>query len=93
MSVYNSSMSVILRYAAGVLKHVVMDMKERVLVFVDWPLCGWDAEMFFRVLGLNVVVINAAQGRSQRDAAVRRFNDPNAPWKSSSPRFASRPRP
>ena len=66
MAVYTSGMSVKLRYMAGLLKHIILDTKERVLFFVDWPLCGWDVEMFFRTLGLVVVVINASQTYSAK---------------------------
>lgn len=73
---YMTNLSPKLRYLARIIHHVVCDLKERLIIFCDWPTTLYLYELFLEILGINFVVIRATHKGSEREAAVARFNDP-----------------
>ena len=66
-----------LQYLARVLRHVIYNLKERVIMFCDWLTTLYVYELFLKLLGINFVMIRTAHKGHERKAAIARFNDPN----------------
>ena len=51
----------------------LFERKDKLLVFVDWPLELWYIVQFLTLLGLRVGFIRAGQTSLERDAVVQKF--------------------
>ena len=58
---------------------ICLDLKEKVIIFTDWPITTWNLEFLLIILGLNVMFLGSQTSLSDRGDAMRRFDNPDDP--------------
>ncbi|KAI9771313.1 MAG: hypothetical protein M1840_002283 [Geoglossum simile] len=66
-----------LRYPCAMVKDIVIDRKEKILIFVEWPLTQWFLEMFFGAMVFKVKSLHAGLKESERAALAKSFREDN----------------
>ena len=72
---YMCMLSPKMQYLARLLRWVVFELKERIIIFVDWPSTLFVYKLFLQIVGVKHVAIMANQKPSERDALINQFND------------------
>ena len=62
----------------AILNFVVIKLKERLIVFTDWPTSEFDVESFLKVLEFKVLVLRAGMSTQERSAIAAEFNNPDS---------------
>ena len=68
--------SVKLRATAILAYDICVVQKRKLLIFAEWPVTQWLLECFLINLGIPILAIRSMHHQRERDAAVRKFNDP-----------------
>lgn len=75
MLLFMCKASVKLSALAKFLDHLVLSRKEKVLVYVDWPLELWQVRLFCDIAQIPSVMLMAGQTPAERSEAVHAFNE------------------
>ena len=75
MAIYAQHASVKLQALTSLVHQICTKKRRKLLIFCDWPLVQWQLEWFLVNIGYNVIGIRASHKHSEREAAVKAFND------------------
>ncbi|KAI9674034.1 MAG: hypothetical protein M1829_003877 [Trizodia sp. TS-e1964] len=78
LALYMAGGSPKLRYLAKLLKKIVVEMDEQVILVTEWPMVAWFYEMFLELVGILFLSIRSAQTNEERSHALNRFNLPES---------------
>jgi SNF2 family DNA or RNA helicase len=64
-----------LAYLSLVLMEVVLEKKEKLIIFCEWPMVAWLVEMYLRMFGIPYLAIRSSTELNDRLVVMAQFND------------------